>query len=104
MKIENALKRVEDLLLGSESIPVQLRNKEGLDEEKFDSLVETLGWLIDYYNDKDSVPKVLALSFVDLNNYFFVDEMGYSDEDIEKIEDAGIKLSELANQLFESNI
>lgn len=102
MNKEVAIERVEEYLLGEDSIPVQLRMRAGLDKEKFAILVEATEFLIEYYRSEDVVPKSLALAFVDISSYFFFKEGDYSEAELEEIEDAGILLTSLANQLFDS--
>ena len=48
------------------------------------------------------MPKQLALCFVDISNYFYFHEGKYSQAEMDRMEDAAHKLSELANQLFDS--
>ena len=97
-----AIDTVTELLLGEDSIPVQLRMHEELDRERFDRLVGALEQLVEEFRDADAVPKVLALAFIDISNHFFFPEGAYPQDELERIEDAGIRLSELANELFAS--
>ena len=95
-----AIDTVTELLLGEDSIPVQLRRHEGLDQERLDRLVGAIEHLVEEFRDADAVPKVLALVFIDISNHFFFPEGAYPKGELERIEDAGIRLSELANELF----
>ncbi len=101
MNIETTLAFVYDCLLSDTSIPQQLRMRQGLDQERFDQLTESLQVLIHYYNDKDLVPKRLALCFIDIYNAFFFREGFYNDSDAMRIENAGIMLQEIAVTLLE---
>ena len=98
--IQQNLKIIEEKLLGENSIPVKLRSERFFDKEAFDELEKAILAVIDFYKDKSEVPKLLALCFVDISNFFFVYETYFSEEEVETIEDAGIRLSELANELF----
>jgi hypothetical protein len=100
MEIQTALAIVENRLLGPESIPVHIREMQGINTAHYHELKEAVAFLIGAYKDKDTVPKLLALAFVDISNHFFVPNLNYSTEEQEKLEDCGIELSELANQLF----
>lgn len=100
--LAEALDTVTELLLGETSIPVQLRMHEGLDQASFDRLVVATEYLIETYRDQDAVPKSLALAFVDISNHFFYPEGTYPEGELERIEDAGIRLSSLADELFGS--
>ncbi len=76
------------------------KNHEKLKENDFTELVEAINFLIDYYKNSESVPKKLALAFIDISNYFFVSNLNYSEKEIELFEDYGIELSRLAEELF----
>ncbi|MET3047512.1 hypothetical protein V8245_04205 [Flavobacterium columnare] len=101
MNKEEAIKNVYNALLSETSIPISIRNMEGVDKIQYEELKKNIIFLIDYYKDRDDVPKKLALAFVDISNYFFVPNLNYSEEDYEQFENYGIELSELANKLFE---
>ena len=98
-----ALDTVTELLLGEDSIPVQLRMRDGLHQERFERLVAAIEHLIEAHREQDSVPKALALAFVDVGNAFFYPEGTYPEVELERIEDAGIRLGELASELFGSS-
>lgn len=100
MQLSEALNNVEELLVGENSIPVKLRMHEGLDQKKFEELIESLEMLVTYYQGHDTVPKRLALAFIDVGTQFYFNEGEYSEQELEKIEDAGITLSEIANRMF----
>ncbi len=100
MTTEEAIDTVTELLLGENSIPVQLRMHDGLDRARFDRLVAAIERLVETYRDQDTVPKVLAHSFVDVSNHFFYPEGTYPEAELERIEDAGIRLTSLAEELF----
>jgi hypothetical protein len=88
-------------LIGENSIPVRLRNERVFDKKRYDEVVDALVKLIEIYKNNDLVPKPLALCFVDISNHFFVAEAGrFTEKEVEEIEDAGMRLSELANTLF----
>jgi hypothetical protein len=101
MNQEEALNIIENSLLSMDSFPVSIRSFQGVDKEKYEKLKKAILFLIDYYKDKDSVPKKLALAFVDISNYFFVPNIPYSEEDHERFENYGIELTALASELFD---
>lgn len=100
MNEKKALTIIEEKMIGKNSIPVKIRVGEGIKEEDYSELIEAINFLIIFYKTQSSVPKVLALCFLDISNYFFLGESNYSEIEIEKIEDLGIELVELANLLF----
>jgi hypothetical protein len=100
MTTEEALNVIYDGLLGEQSVLVKLRNKEGLDEEKFASIIEAIDVLKIAYKDQENIPKKLALAFLDVSNYFIFSDEWYPEEEQEKIEDAGHQLTQAADELF----
>jgi hypothetical protein len=104
MNKEKAIEIVHNTLLSENSIPVSIRNMNGVDKAEYDELKKSILFLIDYYKDKDEIPKKIALPFVDISNYFFVPNLNYSEEDHEQLEDYGIELSELASKLFDCEL
>lgn len=99
---EKILNIIEDELIGVNSIPAKLRNEHFFDKEAFQKLINALEVAIEIFKDQIQVPKKLALCFIDISNHFFVDDKFFSQDEIEVIEDAGMKLSELANKLFDN--
>ncbi len=102
MSLEDEIEIVFETLLGENSIPVSIRNMGGVDKEEYEKLKNSILFLIDYYKDKDLIPKKIALAFIDISSYFFVPNLNYSEEEQEQFEDYGIELSELANTLFDN--
>jgi hypothetical protein len=100
MNVNKALKIVENRLLGEASIPVAVRLMKGVNKKDYEELINAILFLIDAFKGKVSVPKILALAFVDVSNHFFVPNLSYSEKELEFLEDCGIQLSELANELF----
>lgn len=98
---EKILEIIEDELIGINSIPIKLRNEHFFDKEAFQKLIDALEIAIEIFKGQTEVPKKLALCFIDVSNHFFVDDTFFSQDEIELIEDAGMKLSELANKLFD---
>ncbi|MFK7031632.1 hypothetical protein V3471_14965 [Flavobacterium oreochromis] len=102
MNEKEAIEIVYNSLLSDTSIPASIRNMDGVNKIQYEELKKSILFLIDYYKDKDNVPKKLAQSFVDISNYFFVPNLKYSEEEHEIFEDYGIELCELANKLFDN--
>ncbi|MDR1284819.1 MAG: hypothetical protein LBJ88_01300 [Campylobacteraceae bacterium] len=104
MNKEISLKIVYEKLIGFNSIPISIREMRGVNIKDYQELKCAIEYLIEYYNDKNDVPKKLALAFVDISNYFFVPNLNYSEKEHEKLENYGIELSELANKLFSDKL
>ncbi|THU38459.1 hypothetical protein FAM09_17480 [Niastella caeni] len=100
MTTEKALNVIYEGLLGEQSILVKLRNKEGLDEEKYDLILEAIEVLKEAYKDQEYIPKKLALAFLDVSNYFIFGDEWYPEEEQEKIEDAGHQLVQAVDELL----
>ena len=98
--ISNYISQIEQFMIGEDSIPNQLRNCHHFDKKSYNELVDVMHKVISYYRDKEDVPKRLALCFIDVLNNFYVNQEYFSKEEFDEIEDAGLKISELANILF----
>jgi hypothetical protein len=102
MSLDQALAAIDELLLGEKSILVQLRVGAGLDRARYARLVGTIRFLIEYYRENASVPKKLALAFVDISNYFYFKEDMYPSDVLCELEDAAHQLTAMASELFET--
>ncbi len=100
MNQETALNQVYESLLGDNSIPLQLRMRQGLDQARFQQLTEAIRFLTNYYAQEETIPKKLALALVDIYGSFSFQENFYNDSDSIIIEDAGMLLQVLATELF----
>ena len=100
MTLETALDFVYEALLGSNSIPQQLRGKQGLNQPQFDQLTSALRWLTSHYAAQPVVPKRLALCLVDVYGAFTFGEGFYPPAERDTIEDTGLLLQDLATELF----
>ena len=58
---------VHDLLLGPDSLPMQVHRGDFVNESNVDELFDALSVLIDFYRDLSSVPKALALALIDIS-------------------------------------
>lgn len=101
MNKEIALANINKLLLGEDSIPVQLRMRAGLNREQYNTLITSTEYLVNAYKNEATIPKILALAFVDISSHFFFKEGTYPEAELEELEDAAILLTSLANQLFD---
>lgn len=97
---ENHLNIVYKFLLENESILLDMRRGEGLNDSKYKKLLESINYLTEQYRNSEVIPKKLALCFIDISNYFYFNKQLYSTEEQNKLEDAAHKISELANALF----
>lgn len=100
MTTEEALNVIYEGLLGENSILVKLRNKEGLDEDMYGSVLEAIEVLKIAWKDQDHIPKKLALAFLDISTYFIFSDEWYSEEEQEKFEDAGLQLVQAVDDLL----
>ncbi|WP_239617283.1 hypothetical protein [Cohnella mopanensis] len=104
MSKEDALNIIYNYILGEDSILVSLRMGDGLNEQHYSQLIEAMKLLTKEYKDKSEVPKKLALCFVDISNFFYFNEGIYSSEVQDRLENAVHEISQVANELFESNM
>ena len=95
-----ALAEVQAGLVGPESIPVKLREGLGLDTGLLARVREALTVLAESYAGRATVPKSLALAFVDISGSMLPNRDVYSEEEQERIEDASIGLVEIGWELF----
>jgi hypothetical protein len=100
MNTDNALEIVYQKLLGEDSLPLNIRNMKGVDQDDYNQLINAINFLIDVYKNRTEIPKKLALAFVDIGNYFIVPNLSYSEKEIDLFEDYGMELSYLGQQLF----
>lgn len=100
MTAPEALDCVYECLLGADAIPLQLRMRKGLDRQRFAALVAALRFLTSHYAPADAVPKRLALCLVDVYGSFSFKEGFYPEKQAIEMEDAGMLLQDLANELF----
>lgn len=100
MDKEKALENVYQSLLGANSLLVKMRRGDGLDDLQWKNFREAINFLTEFYKDKESVPKKLALAFVDVSNYFYFHEGKYTDEEENKLEDAAQEIVQMADKLF----
>lgn len=100
MSIDDDLNTVERLLVSERSIPLQLRMREGLDEDAYNELTGAIERLTDHYASQPHVPKRLALAFVDIGTAFYYPEGAYPSDELERIEDVGQELSQMGQRLF----
>jgi len=88
-------------LLGEHSFPVKIRTRHRVTEEEVNELFSAIDFLIRHYRGQNTVPKNLALAFVDIYAGFSVADGFYSEDEIKRYEDIGIALQEKAYDLFE---
>lgn len=100
MDAKIAVEWVYERLIGEYSIPVRIRTRDRVTEEEVNDLFLAIDFLISHYRDQDSVPKNLALAFVDIYAGFSVAKGVYSEDEIKRYEDIGIALQEKAYDLF----
>jgi hypothetical protein len=92
--------RLTEALSGPDGLLVKLRNREGLDEGLLATVVAATEELIGEYADESTVPKSLALNFVDLSASLEGGWTFYDEATQERVEDARDTLVSLAYDLF----
>jgi hypothetical protein len=100
MSEKEAIKIVEDTLLGEDSIPGKLAMKKGIDAAAVVKLEEAMSYLTKAFDNRDYVPKKVAAAFVDLTADFDRTMALYPDEDQRRIEDLKLHIIELGTDLF----
>lgn len=103
MSIDADLATVERLLISSDSIPVQLRMHQGIDEDAYLELTGAIERLIEHYASRPDVPKSLALAFVDIGTAFDYAPGTYPDDQLERIEDIAQELTHLGQMIFSTD-
>lgn len=100
MTIEEAIDQIEEGLLSLNAVSVKIRSAKTIDRELYGQPIRAIQFLIENFNNESVIPKRLALCFVDISNAFFVSDEHFSIEEVEEIEDMGIELVALGNELF----
>jgi len=103
MSNEADLATVQRLLISGNSIPVQLRMHDGIDEDAYIELTSAIERLIEHYASRSDVPKTLALAFVDIGTAFDYAPGAYPEHELERIEDIAQELSRLGQMLFSAD-
>lgn len=101
MDAKIAVELVSARLIGEHSIPVKIRTRDRVTEEEVNELFLAIDFLISHYRYQDTVPKGLALAFLDIYAGFSVAEGFYSENEIKRYEDIGLALQEKAYDLLE---
>jgi len=91
---------VIELLQGSNSIPVKLRNKEDVQKD-YKLLLNEIDILKKKYKGKNEISKKLSYSFLDISNYFIVSDKIYTTKELELIEDMKDRLYEKLVEFYE---
>ncbi|KOP78412.1 hypothetical protein AMS59_11115 [Lysinibacillus sp. FJAT-14745] len=100
MDIKEAFGIIYDGLISENSVPVKLRTNKELDSILLNQVREALDVLTQYYKDKETVPKKLALAMVDIYGAFSFQAGYFNDKFLEELEGIGIELQEKAMKLF----
>ncbi len=91
---------IYNLLLSDKSLPVRVRSKLSWDEAEFNELLDAIDFLIDAWAESKTVPKIIALAFVDIYGVFNLKDGFYPSEKLNFLEGMGIALQEKASELF----
>ncbi|EKY3200616.1 hypothetical protein RBA29_003179 [Cronobacter turicensis] len=100
MTATEAEEKVCNLLISKESLLVRVRSKLTWDEAEFDELLSAIDVLITAWADRDTVPKHIALAFIDIYSAFTFKDGFYPPEKLQFLEDMSIALQEKAEELF----
>ncbi len=100
MNAAEAEKKIHELLVSKNSLPARVRSKSLWNKGEFNELLAAIDFLIKEWADKDTVPKCIALAFVDIYGSFSFKDDFYSEDEQEFLEDMGILLQEKATDLF----
>ncbi len=87
-------------LVGLASLPVELRERRGLDREQLARVEHALELLKRVYADRDTVPKRLAAAFVDIQGGMEQGRGWYSEAEQHEIQDAADRLTMAAYELL----
>jgi hypothetical protein len=98
MNEADAERIVYDRLLGPHSLSAQVRDNTFVDEVEVNELHRAISALTEFYRDRPNVPKSVALAFVDIAARF--ENRFYSESQQERLQDIGLELSCLAEELF----
>jgi len=99
-KVDTAVDMVCARLLGDASIPLKIRTRADVSDDEVQELFSAIDFLTVHYADKDTVPKRLALAFVDVYGSFSISEAFVGRAAVERFEDIGIALQDKADALF----
>ena len=103
MKEQEAINIIYEGLIGTNSIPNNLRLNKQLDKSKLENIKSAIKFLIVHYKNNSNVPKKLASCFIDIYGLFQFKEGFFLQEKLIEYEDIGIELHDLAYRLFEVN-
>ena len=91
-----------ELILGEKGFVVEVRCDSIFDEEKYQRIVELLSVLIGEWRKTDSVPKKAMLAIVELMICLVGKNRFLSEEESNKLEDAGIEINLMLNNLYDT--
>ncbi|MCL2152423.1 MAG: hypothetical protein FWH57_05610 [Oscillospiraceae bacterium] len=100
MRIEQAIDTIYNGLVSENSVPVKLRTYKKLDIEQLDQVRKALDFALEYYKNKSSIPKKIAISMVDIYGAFSFKKGYFDDKTLMELEDIGIELQKIALRLF----
>lgn len=93
---------LHNMLVSENSIPNRLAMKEEVSEGELIDLIELTNKIVDFYKNEETIPKKLAACFIEIYNQFTFRDDFYSDEKLNRYEDIGIQMQELAFELFDT--
>lgn len=100
-QLEELVDIVYEGLCGPASIPVKLRNREGLSSAQLENVYRALATLADLYQGQQLLPKRLVYALIDLTNSMNAARGAYEEDVQDQIEDAAERLVDLAYRVAE---
>lgn len=95
-----AIRIVDEGLVGPEGVPAKLAMRKGLDKEQLEEVKEALRFLVEAWAGRADVPKKIAMAFVDLGPGMMRAWDFYPEAEQEEIEEASMALVDLGLSLF----
>jgi len=85
-------------LIGPDSLPLQIRGGQFVDEREVAELLDAMRALVGRFTDESAVPKELALATVGTATRF--ENAHYPQEQQDRLEDLGAEVERLAEEVF----
>lgn len=98
--VDAAVDMVCARLIGCASIPLKIRTRVDVSDDEVQEFFSAIDFLTAHYADQDTVPKRLALAFVDVYGSFSIAESFVGRDVMQRFEDIGIALQDKADALF----
>ena len=94
------LDKLYDLVLGEKGFLVKIRCENTFDDEIYSEIKSILRELVAEWKSLESIPKKGFLAVVELVDFLSRNSKFLSEEDSLKVEDAGIEIKDMINDLY----